>query len=81
MIERLDYSKYLSVDNGKGLLLKRSDCFVLEQYGIDYYKYSMGDLILVIGNYIDDHYDDDIEDLEEVLSNLVETHYYTEVKK
>lgn len=82
MIEKEDFSKYLSVDNGRGLLLKKNDVLVLEHYGIDYLNYSsLSDLILIVGEFIDEHYDEDIEDLEEVLSNLVESHYYIEVKK
>ncbi|MBQ8681332.1 MAG: hypothetical protein IJ509_00250 [Bacilli bacterium] len=82
MIEKLDYKKYLSVDNGKGLLLSGCDTFVLDQYSIDYYKFSnMKDLILIVSKFIDEHYDEDLEDLEEVLEHLLETHYYTEVNK
>lgn len=82
MIEKCDYSKYLSIDNGKGLLLKHNDAFILNCYGIDYYKYSnMNDLIFIVSNYIDNHYDDDLDDLEEVLDHLMELHYYTQVNK
>lgn len=82
MIEKEDVSKYLSIDNGKGLLLKNDDAFVLEHYGFDYLGYSsLSELIFVVGNYLDEHYEDDTEDLEEVLSNLLEMHYYYEIKK
>lgn len=82
MIEKEDYRKYLSIDNGKGLLINKNDAFILEQYGIDYMKYtSMNDLILIVGNYIDDHYDEELDSLEEVLEHLIEVHYYMQVKK
>lgn len=82
MIEKEDFSKYLSVDNGKGLLIKKNDAFILEQYGFNYKNYSsLNDLILMISKYLDDHYEDDSEELEEVLNNLLELHYYHEVNK
>lgn len=82
MIEKQDYRMYLSVDNGKGLLLKEYDAWVLDQYGIRYFDYnSMKELILVIGKFIDEHDEEDICDLEEVLEHLMEMHYYYEVNK
>lgn len=82
MIENIDYRKYLSADNGKGLLLKHDNVSILNQYGINYLNYSdLNDLILMIGSYIDEHYDEDIDDLEEVLEQLMEIYYYTQVKK
>lgn len=82
MIEKQDYRKYLSIDNGKGILINPNDAFVLEQYGIDYYKCSsISELILIISNYIDDNYDSELEGLEEVLDHLSEMHYYNEIKK
>lgn len=82
MIEKEDYRKYLSIDNGKGLLINSNDAYILEHYGIDYYKCSsISDLVLIISNYIDDNYDSELDDLEEVLSHLMEIHYYYEVKK
>ena len=78
----LDCSKYLSVDNGKGLLLRQEDATILNYYKIIYSNYNnLNDLILVVGKYIDEHYDEDIEDLEEVLDHLMEIHYYYEIKK
>lgn len=82
MIEKKDYSKYLSIDNGNGLLINRNDAYVLEQYNIDYCNVSnLSDLILLVSNYIDDSYESELDDLEEVLSHLMEMHYYYEVKK
>lgn len=82
MIEREDYRKYLSVDNGKGLLLKKSDAYLLEKNGIDYKKYSnLNDLIFMVSRYLDDHYEEDIDEMEDVLIHLMEFHYYYEVNK
>lgn len=81
-MEGYDYTKYLSVDNGKGLLLSQSDVDVLGRYGIDYRKYSsLKDLMSVIEKYIDYCYEEDREDMEEVLVHLMEVHYYHEVNK
>ena len=82
MIEKEDYRKYLSVDNGKGLLLGKNDTLVLERYGIDYWQIAeMSDLILIVGQFVDDHSEEEIEDLEEVLEHLMETYYYNKVRK
>ena len=82
MIEKEDYRKYLSIDNGKGLLISKNDVFVLEHYDIDYCRCSsLSDLILLLSNYIDDNYDSELDDLEEVLEHLMEMHYYYEIKK
>ena len=81
-MEQIDYYKYLSVDNGNGLLFSMNDARVMDFYNINYHNCrSMGDLIMIIGQFIDDNYNDDIEELEEVLSHLMESHYYFEVKK
>lgn len=77
-----DYSKYLSIDNGHGLLIKRNDAMVMDSYDIDYHNCSnVSDLIMIIDKYMDDCYDSDIDDLEEVISNLMEQHYYNETNK
>lgn len=82
MIEKQDYREYLSVDNGKGLLINPNDAYVLEKYAINYNNFSnLSDLILIIANYIDDNYDSELDDLEDVLSHLMEMHYYYETKK
>ena len=75
MLEIEDYSKYLSVDNGKGLLLNQDDIIVLENNGFDYTKYSsLSELIFDVDNYINQGYGDDI--LEEVLLKISEVNYY-----
>ena len=82
MREKEDYRKYLSIDNGRGILLNSYDALILDQYNIDYYNVSdIKELILVIGNYIDDNQLSELEDLEDVLMLLNEVHYYNEVKK
>lgn len=81
MIEE-DYRKYLSIDNGKGLLIKSNDAYILDSYGIDYSNCSsISDLIVIISKYIDDNEIYELEDLEEVLSNLSEINYYNNTKK
>lgn len=81
MIEE-DYRKYLSIDNGKGLLIKSNEAHILDGYGIDYSSCSsISDLIVIIGKYIDDNEVYELDDLEEVLSNLSEINYYTNTKK
>ena len=34
MFEKEDYRKYLSVDNGNGLLINSNDAYILDSYGI-----------------------------------------------
>lgn len=81
MINKIDYKSFLSVDNGKGLLLKKSDIEVLYRYGFNYKNYTnLHSLIFDIDNYINNCYDD-IDDLEEVLINLSEMNYYNNTKK
>lgn len=75
----IDYSKYLSVDNGKGILLSKEDTLVLKRYGIDYKKYgSLNELIFDIESLLDEEED---EELEEICSKLSEIYYYNYVNK
>ena len=81
MIEE-DYRKYLSVDNGKGLLIRTNDAYVLDSYGIVYSSCSsISDLIIIINKYIDDNEIYELDDLEDVLVNLSEINYYNNTKK
>ncbi len=74
-----DYTKYLSYDNGKGLLIAPHDKVILDRYKINYQNiYTLSDLITIIENIADETED---EELEIVLEHLNETHYYQEVKK
>lgn len=76
----IDYTKYLSLDNGHGLLINRSDAKILERYGFDYLKYGdLFSLIFDIDNYLNDQVDAD--DLEEVLIRVSEMYYYSKIKK
>ena len=78
----LDCSKYLSIDNGKGILINQTDARILDRHNINYLNCSnMSDLILIVGKYIDDNYDDELDDIEEVLIHLAENRYYNETKK
>lgn len=75
----IDYSKYLSVDNGKGILLSKEDTLVLKKYGIDYKKYGkLNELIFDIESLLDEEED---EELEEICSKLSEIYYYNYVNK
>ena len=77
----VDYSKYLSVDNGRGLLLSQDDISVLSKYGFDYRNYTdLGSLIFDVDNYVSYNLDYD-DDLEIVLMRLSEKYYYNNVKK
>lgn len=77
-----DYSKYLSYDNKKGILLNKDDKSILDRHKINYDKLtSLKDLIIEINEYLEDNYYEDLEDLEIVLSNLEETYYYTKINK
>lgn len=81
MLNSIDYSKYLSIDNGKGLLLNKEDIAILYKYGFDYKTYTnLSNLIFDIDNYINSNYLD-TDDLEKVLIDLSEINYYINVKK
>lgn len=81
MLGDIDYRNYLSIDNGKGLLLGKDVIEVLERYGFNYRNYSsLNNLIFDIDSYLGQSYDD-LEDLEEVLIGLSESYYYNEIKK
>ena len=74
-----DYTKYLSVDNGNGVLISKYDAFILNREKINYCSCkSMSDLIFLIQQCLDENFNDDLED---VLSHLYETHYYQETHK
>ena len=77
-----DYRKYLSYDNGKGLLLNNNDKEVLDKYQINYQSCSnIKSLVVYINEYLEDNYYDELEELEYVLEHLEETYYYNEVNK
>ena len=75
----IDYSKYLSVDNGKGILLSKEDTLVLKRYDINYKKYgNLNELIFDIESLLDE---EDDEELEDICSKLSEIYYYNYVNK
>ena len=77
-----DYTKYLSFDNKKGILLNKNDKSILDTYKIEYMNLTnLKELIILINEYLEDNYYEDLEDLELVLSHLEETYYYTKVNK
>lgn len=77
----IDYSKYLSIDNGKGLLLNRDDIDILAKYGFDWKKYNnIRELIFDVDSYLNSVCDD-IDDLEQVLIRIGEINYYINTKK
>lgn len=74
-----DYTKYLSYDNGHGILISTYDNLILDRYKISYEDLnSLSDLILRVEKYLEE-YDD--EELENVLEHLSEVHYYHETNK
>ena len=77
-----DYKKYLSYDNGKGLLINNYDKEILERYQINYQECSnIKSLTIIINEYLDNNYYEELDDLEIVLEHLEETYYYNEVDK
>ncbi len=77
----VDYSKYLSLDNGKGVLINKDDVIILKNYGFDYEKYSsLRELIFDVDNYLNDVCDE-VDDLEQVLMRISEIDYYVNIKK
>lgn len=74
-----DYTKYLSYDNGKGILISFYDKVILDRYQISYQNLnSLTDLILRVEKYLEEYED---EELENVLEHLSEVHYYQETNK
>ena len=74
-----DYTKYLSIDNGHGILLSSYDVSILDRFHIDYLDcLSIKDLMVRIEDELDNEYD---EELDDVLNHLSELHYYHEVNK
>lgn len=77
-----DYKKYLSYDNGKGILINNYDKEVLDRYQINYQECSSTkSLIILINDYLENNYYEELDELENVLEHLEETYYYNEVNK
>ena len=76
----IDYTKYLSLDNGKGILLSVGDVQILKRYGFDFECYSsIKDLLMDLDNYCNNNFIE--EDLEDVLNKISEMYYYNYVNK
>ena len=74
-----DYTKYLSIDNGHGILIHKDDASILDKYHIDYYGCtSLKELILLVEECLDEYDDDELED---VIEHLSEVYYYQKVNK
>ena len=73
-----DYKKYLSYDNGNGLLFSYDDKIILDRYNINYSVDDIDILMYEISEYLDNDYD---EELEDVLIHLSEFKYYNYTKK
>ena len=58
-----DYRKYLSYDNGKGLLLNNNDKEVLDKYQINYQTCSnIKSLVIYINEYLEE-YKEEVEQI------------------
>ena len=40
MLNNINYQEYLSIDNGKGLLINKKDIEILNRYNFNYKNYS-----------------------------------------
>ncbi len=74
-----DYTKYLSYDNGKGILLTYEDKEVLDRFHIDYNNVS--DIDMLIYDISECLEYEDADELETVLIHLSDTKYYNYIKK
>ncbi len=82
MIDKIDYTKYLSKQTKYGLLISQKDIEVLNHYKIDYQSCtSLKQLIFLIDNQLRNYSQEEAIELEEVLIRLNETYYYQEIKK
>ena len=73
-----NFYKYLSYDNGHGILFSFDDKDILDKYHINYDTSNIDMLIYDISNYLDNDYS---EELEDVLIHLSEIKYYNYTKK
>ncbi len=72
----IDLDSYLSIDNGKGILIRKQDEKLLKQLNIDIYEYDR------IESLLNDLSSLEIDDeLEELIDYLKEMHYYHETHK
>lgn len=74
-----DYRKYLSYDNGHGLLISSYDKMIIDRYFVNYdCLTNVSDLIVLLEKVLEE-FDD--EELLNVIEHLSEVHYYQEVNK
>ena len=74
-----DYRKYLSYDNGHGLLISSYDKMGIDRYFVNYDCLTkVSDLIVLLEKVLEE-FDD--EELLNVIEHLSEVHYYQEVHK
>lgn len=82
MLNDIDYKKYLSYDNGRGLLFSNDDVIILKRYGFDCDNYdNLSSLIFDVDSYLNGSCLDDCEDLENVLIRLSDLDYYNNFNK
>ena len=80
LVNKIDFSSYLSKDNKKGILLNDYQINVLRRNGFNYEEYSnLSELIFDLDNYLNSGNDDD--ELEFIADTLAEIHYYQETNK
>ena len=80
LINKIDFSSYLSKDNNKGILLNNYQIEVLKRNGFNYEEYSsLSQLIFDLDNYLNSGNDD--EELDYIADTLAEIHYYNEINK
>lgn len=78
--KNIDYRKYLSIDNGKGIILSKENVEILKRNGFDFNMYtSIKELLTELDNYSNENYIE--EELEEVINELSETYYYNYINK
>ena len=74
-----DYRKYLSYDNGHGILISSYDKMIIDRYFVNYDCLTkVSDLIILLEKVLEE-FDD--EELLNVIEHLSEVHYYQEVNK
>lgn len=80
LVNKIDFSSYLSKDNNKGILLNNYQIEVLRRNGFNYEEYTnLSELIFDLDNYLNNGNDD--EELEYITDTLAELHYYNETHK
>ena len=72
----IDYTNYISIDKGNGILINKNDIETLEKYGFKVDNYpNLQALIFDLDNYLNETLDE-TNDLEESLIRISEFYYY-----